>query len=238
VRISLSSLHTRALILDVEGTTTPVAFVYETLFPFARAHAAEYIERSRDVPECRAALAQLSQEREIDAAADRSVPADTLPYINWLMDRDRKSPGLKALQGLVWHDGFRSGELKGQVYPDVAPALHRWRTGGRRIHIYSSGSVLAQRLLFGSSNAGDLTRLLDGYFDTGVGSKMAVESYTTIASQLRIDAGALLFVSDVTAELDAAHTAGLRTALCIRESVHAPAVQDHPTVCTFDEIVD
>lgn len=238
MRISLSSLHTRALLLDVEGTTTPVAFVYETLFPFARAHAAEYIERARDVPGCRAALAQLSQEREVDAAADRSVPAATLPYINWLMDRDRKSPGLKALQGLVWQDGFRNGELKGQVYPDVAPALRRWRAAGRRIHIYSSGSVLAQRLLFGSSDAGDLTGLLDGYFDTGVGSKMAAKSYKAIARQIGIDAGALLFVSDVTAELDAAHTAGLRTALCIRESVHPPTVQDHPTVCTFDEIAD
>ena len=132
------------------------------------------------------------------------------------MHHDRKSPGLKALQGLIWQDGYKSGELKGQVYPDVPPAFKRWRAGGLDIYIYSSGSVLAQRLLFGSTEAGDLTESLKGYFDTAVGAKASSDSYRVISEQIHVAPGEVLFVSDVVAELDAARIIGMHTALCVR----------------------
>jgi enolase-phosphatase E1 len=137
-------------------------------------------------------------------------------YVHWLMDRDRKSTGLKSLQGKIWEEGYGSGELKGEVYPDVAPALERWRSQGIDIAIFSSGSVQAQRSLFRSSTAGDLTRLILAYFDTTTGPKTAPMSYARIAAALDHSTSEVLFVSDVGAELDAALTAGMQTALCVR----------------------
>ena len=137
--VSLSAFQTRAVVVDVEGTTTPVEFVYQVLFPYARAHAAEFLAREGESPACRKAIAQLREERAAPADVGQDFsPAQVLAYVGWLMDRDRKSPGLKALQGLIFQDGFRSGELRGQVYPDVAPAFNRWRARGVRIYIYSS----------------------------------------------------------------------------------------------------
>jgi enolase-phosphatase E1 len=243
VSVSLSALHTRACVLDIEGTTTPVEFVYQTLFPYARAHAADYLRRAGGDPACRAALAELGEEHRADVArgdfsrhaAGQSSPAGMIEYVNWLMDRDRKSPGLKALQGLIWQEGFRAGELRGEVYPDVRRAFERWRASGQEIYIYSSGSVLAQQLLFGSSNAGDLTRFLNGYFDTAVGPKTSPDSYRTIAERIGSTAPAILFVSDVTGELDAARAAELNTALCVRGQL-PPGTGTHPIVHSFDEI--
>jgi enolase-phosphatase E1 len=155
------------------------------------------------------------------------------------MDRDKKSPGLKALQGLVWQDGYKSGELRGQVYSDVLPAFERWRRRGLGIYIYSSGSVLAQQLLFGSTNAGDLTPFLSGYFDTAIGPKVSAESYGVIAQGIHIPPPQILFVSDVGQELDAARTGGLRTALCVRGNGEVPPGSAlYPVIRTFDEILD
>ena len=236
--VSLSALQIRAIVLDVEGTTTPVAFVYTVLFPYARAHAAAYLRREEKSDALQPALEWLHAEQRDDLARGRQPPAPLVEYIGWLMDQDRKSPGLKALQGLVWRDGFESGELHGQVYPDVPPALERWRTQGREIYIYSSGSVLAQQLLFGSADGGDLRPLLNRYFDTGVGAKTAAASYRAIAAAVHAEPAALLFVSDVAAELDAAREAGLQTALCVRESENqASATNRHSMIRSFDEII-
>ena len=183
--VSLSALETRAIVLDVEGTTTPIEFVYKVLFPYARAHAAAYLQREANSDALQPALDRLHAEQRDDLARGLQPPAPLVEYIGWLMDQDRKSPGLKALQGLVWREGFESGELHGQVYPDVPPALERWRTHGLEIYIYSSGSVLAQQLLFGSIDGGDLTRHLRGYFDTGVGPKTSAASYRAIASAVQ-----------------------------------------------------
>jgi enolase-phosphatase E1 len=241
-------------VLDIEGTTTPIEFVYQVLFPFARAHLTEYLEREWASESCRAALALLSDEHaaDVDIARDQAPPAwvdegeplaariaSTAAYVGWLMDRDRKSPGLKALQGEIWRSGYRSGELRGQVFPDVPPALERWRAQQLDVCIYSSGSVLAQRLLFQTTDAGDLTRLLTGYFDTGIGPKTSPDSYRRIAEALGAPATHLLFISDVTSELDAASAAGLRTLLCVRPSNLKPAHEhSHPVIRTFDEVVD
>ena len=162
-----------------------------------------------------------------------------LAYVYSLMDRDKKSPGLKALQGLIWQDGYKSGELRGQVYPDVLPAFERWRARGIDIYIYSSGSVLAQRLLFGSTEAGDLTAFLSDYFDTAVGPKVSPDSYGVIAARIHVPPPEILFVSDVGQELDAARTSGMRTALCVRGGGDGPpGSASHPIVRSFAEIVD
>lgn len=237
--VSLGALQTRALLLDIEGTTTPIEFVYEVLFPYARSHAAEYLARHQDSADCRNAVALLRTETDV---AQDSSPAQ---MVFSLMDRDRKSPGLKLLQGLIWEDGYKSGELRGQVYPDVAPALERWRARSLGIYIYSSGSVLAQQLLFGSTAGGDLTEFLGGYFDTGVGPKTSPDSYRVISERIQVAPSKTLFVSDVVQELDAALSAGLRTALCVRgradligSAPHPQAVGTHPVIRSFDEILD
>ena len=150
------------------------------------------------------------------------------------MDQDRKSTGLKSLQGRIWEEGYGSGELKGELYPDVVPAMERWRTQGIDVAIFSSGSVQAQRSLFRNSTAGDLTRFIRAYFDTTTGPKREPESYARIAAALEHSPEDVLFVSDIGAELDAARTAGMRTALCVRGSGNNPGV--HPVIHEFGQI--
>lgn len=237
--MTVTLLGVRAVVLDIEGTTTPVEFVYDVLFPFARVHAAEYLERERSSSACRAAVVLLGDEQSADRARGESPPEALAEYVGWLIERDRKSRGLKALQGLIWQDGYRTGELRGQVFEDVAPALERWRARGLNIYIYSSGSVLAQRSLFQTTNGGDLTNLLSGYFDTGVGPKTSSDSYRTIIKEIDVAPGQALFVSDVPGELDAAQSEGLRTALCDRRVVPpAAGAVSHPVIHSFDDIHD
>jgi enolase-phosphatase E1 len=152
------------------------------------------------------------------------------------MDRDRKSTGLKSLQGKIWEEGYRSGDLKGEVYPDVVPALERWRSQGIDVAIFSSGSVQAQRSLFINSSAGNLTRYILAYFDTTTGPKTAPMSYARIAAALERAPSEVLFLSDVGAELDAALTAGMQTALCVRTPGTAPPSGVHPVIHGFDEL--
>ena len=157
-------------------------------------------------------------------------------YVESLMDRDRKSPGLKLLQGLIWEDGYRAGVLKGEVFADVPPALQRWRDAGVDVAIYSSGSELAQQLIFGSTADGDLTRFISRFFDTAVGAKNAPASYRRIAAELGRAPHRLLFISDVTSELDAAAAAGCAVALCVRPGNRPQPDHAYPTISSFDEI--
>jgi len=231
---------TRAILLDIEGTTTPIEFVHQVLFPYARARVHAYLEQYADDPEVRADVALLRAEY----AAELPPPPDLPPwnpeaYVYWLMDRDRKSTGLKALQGRIWEDGYRTGELrgKGEVYPDVRPALERWHRSGKTIAIFSSGSIQAQRNLFANTTTGDLSAFFSGYFDTTTGPKREARSYRQIAATLRQEPRDMLFISDVPAELDAAREAGMRTALCIRGAL-SPDDPDtgHPRVRSFAEL--
>jgi enolase-phosphatase E1 len=236
----------RAYLLDIEGTTTPVDFVYKTLFPFARRALPDYLQRAAQGPAA-AALRDdatfLAEEYAADLAAGRSPPAwddrpspsSVLPYLLWLMDHDRKSRGLKSLQGRIWEQGYRSGALQGEIYPDVQPALHRWRDRGARIFIYSSGSVLAQKLLFGHlpAPAGDLTPLFAGHFDTEVGAKRESSSYATIASRIGVPAAEILFLSDTPEELHAARAAGMSALQIVRNPV---AGSHGASVHSFDEV--
>ena len=153
------------------------------------------------------------------------------------MDRDRKSTGLKSLQGKIWEAGYRTGDVRGQVYADVAPALARWQGQGRDIAIFSSGSVQAQQCLFANSTAGDLSPFIRAYFDTTTGPKTAAQSYQRIAAALERPPAQVLFLSDVAAELDAARQAGLHTRLCMRPPAPAPPSSGHPVIRTFDEVL-
>lgn len=240
-----SAFPVRGILLDIEGTTTPIAFVTQVLFPFVRTHMPDFLERQVDSEGVRADLARLLEEHAVDARRDPSVPrwrddpvearADSaLAYANWLMDRDRKSTGLKSIQGRIWFEGYRDGRLRGQVFPDVPPALERWQRNGLDVRIFSSGSVLAQQLLFGHSEAGDLTRFLHGYFDTTTGSKTEIASYRSIADSIGIPPPEILFISDTATELDAARSAGLSTLMSIRpgNSPQRPGHR-HPTTASF-----
>jgi len=166
-------------------------------------------------------------------------PADlesATEYIYWLMDRDRKSTPLKSLQGKIWQEGYEAGELLSQVYDDVPPALNRWHQQGKQIYIYSSGSVLAQKLLFGHTVAGDLTPLLSGYFDTTIGAKQEAESYRRIAASIQQSPETILFVSDVVAELEAASAAGMQCVLSLRPGNHPQPANAFRSIHSFDEL--
>jgi enolase-phosphatase E1 len=232
-----------AVLLDVEGTTTPVDFVFKTLFPFARERALSFLAAHSTEPAVAGDVLGLRDEHARDAAAGNAPPPwrdDDPPaiaaYARWLMDQDRKATALKALQGRIWEEGFRTGALVGAVYPDVPVAFARWTEAGRTLAIFSSGSVLAQRLLFGHSTEGDLTPYLSGYFDTTTGPKREPSSYEAIATALGKAPKDVFFLSDVTAELDAAQRAGMDTALCLREGGPEAASGGHPVIRSFDEV--
>ena len=232
------------ILLDIEGTTTPLAFVTRTLFPYARVHLRAYLEAQTDTPQFLALVDSFRNEHAEDARSHEPVPewsnTATRPsvevYARWLMDRDRKSPALKELQGRIWEQGYETGDLVGDVFPDVAPALARWRAAGISLGIFSSGSVLAQQWLFRRSSAGDLSPLLQRYFDTAVGKKQDAASYTRIASETDERPAEILFLSDVVAELDAARAAGMRTTMTERPGNAPQPPHDHPVVRSFDEI--
>lgn len=238
---SLSGTGVRGLLLDVEGTTTPIEFVYDVLFPFVRARVSDFLKRRAASAEVRSDLELLRSEHEHDAAVGLDPPPWTpiegaTSYVHWLMDQDRKSPGLKSLQGKIWQQGYLDGTLKGRVFPDVPPAMKEWHARSLDVRIYSSGSVLAQKLLFSRCEEGDLTRYLRGHFDTATGPKNADESYRRIATEMGVPPSTILFVSDVVDELDAARFAGMRTLLCVRPGNRPQEPGDHPVVTTFDQI--
>jgi len=219
-----------AVLLDIEGTTTPIAFVTEVLFPYARAHLRAYLDAHAGQPEHEALL-----ERVRDEAP--ALSGSPVAYVEWLMDRDSKSTALKDLQGLICEEGYRRGELVAQVFPDVRPALERWRSLDIDAGIYSSGSVLAQKLLFGHTSDGDLTGLLRWHFDTRVGAKGDAASYRRILDAIQQPADSCLFLSDVPRELDAARQAGLQVRLVVRPG-NAPVSSTHgfETIHTFAEL--
>lgn len=221
------------VLTDIEGTTTDISFVHKVLFPysyqklpdFVRAHATELA-----VAECILETQQtLLDEKDQDADLEEVIQI----LLDWIRE-DRKHPALKKLQGMIWREGYETGAFQGHVYRDVVPQLENWRMHGIRIGIYSSGSVEAQKLLFGCSEYGDLTPLFNHYFDTSVGHKKEVESYQNIISHINIPAGQILFLSDVEAELDAAQQAGIQTIQLVREGTKAS--EKHKAVKDFLEI--
>jgi enolase-phosphatase E1 len=236
----------RVILLDIEGTTTPIAFVHTRLFSYARERLGRYLDAHFLDATVQDAVRRLASERAEEREPAAPVWRDTSPdalrasvtaYALWLMDRDRKSPGLKLLQGVIWEEGYDAGELRGEVFGDVVPSIARWRARGIKVAIYSSGSELAQRRLFESTASGDLTSSISGFFDTRVGPKVQPDSYRHIAAALNVPAGSVLFVSDVTAELAAAREAGCATRLCVRPgNAPQPDASEFVTIKSFDEL--
>jgi enolase-phosphatase E1 len=218
-----------AVLLDIEGTTSSVQFVYEVLFPFARRELADFLRRRWGDPD----VAHACEMMVGNNATPEGVAAEAIG----LMDGDVKATGLKELQGLIWQEGYAAGRLTSHVYPDVPPALRRWTEQGLDLRVFSSGSVAAQKVFFAHTDAGDLLPLFHGHYDTTTGPKREAESYRRIAADMKLPTTAILFLSDVPAELDAAAQAGMRTGLVVRPG-NAPvtAGHAHPVATDFGQI--
>lgn len=221
----------RAVVTDIEGTTSSLSFVKDVLFPYARRHIGAFVAEHAGDPrvaacldECRAAMGE--PQADVERIVDR--------LLLWI-DEDRKITPLKALQGMVWEHGYRAGDFSGHVYEDAAEALKAWHARGIALYVYSSGSVHAQKLLFAHTPAGDLTPLFSGYYDTRIGAKLDAASYRHIAADIGLDPPVILFLSDVERELDAARAAGMRTCQLVREG-DCEARAAHRQARTFAEV--
>ena len=222
-------MSVKAILTDIEGTTSSIAFVYEVLFPYAKQHLPNYVRvcaKQDTYTPLLHAVREEAQEPQADVERVIAILAQ------W-MEQDVKATSLKALQGLVWQQGYASGEIKGHVYPDVVNALQAWHEQGYLLYVYSSGSIQAQKLIFGYSVAGDLTPLFSGYFDTTSGHKRESDSYVRIAQALQLPAEQVLFLSDVVEELNAAQRAGMRTCGVARAQ---GSLAGHKTVESFAQI--
>lgn len=221
----------KAIVTDIEGTTTSISFVADTLFPYAKARIQRFVVEYGDLP---------AVEAEIKAVRNEAgEPGATLErvgeiLVSWI-EQDLKITPLKTLQGMIWRAGYEDGSLKGHLYPEVATVLKQWKEQGIQLSVYSSGSEAAQKLLFGHSVGGDLTALFDHFFDTRIGGKREAESYQFIKNTVGFDGSEILFLSDVVAELDAAQAAGLVTVALDRDCI-GEGFASHPHVSDFTQI--
>ena len=220
------------ILTDIEGTTSSIDFVKDVLFPYARERLPAFIVTHADTAEVKHWLHEAAEEAGLISASQQEI-IELL--ISWI-DQDRKSTALKALQGMMWKDGYAEGAFRAHVYPEVPARLRSWKAQGKHLYVYSSGSVPAQKLFFGHTEVGDLSALFSGWFDTETGPKREAESYRRIATAIGKPAASILFLSDVTAELDAARAAGLQTVLVARAPTQCPADGVHPCVTDFDAI--
>jgi enolase-phosphatase E1 len=216
----------KAVLTDIEGTTSAVSFVFDVLFPYAAQHLPGFVRKQAQRPDV---AAQVQAVREDSGEADADVERVIAILLGWIAE-DRKATPLKALQGMVWEQGYQAGELKGHVYPDAVEALTSWHQQGYALYVYSSGSIQAQKLIFGCSQAGDLSALFSGYFDTTSGPKREARSYRTIMAAIGLPGEDVIFLSDIVEELDAARAAGMLTCGIAREGGELPG---HPCVDSF-----
>jgi enolase-phosphatase E1 len=224
----------KAIVTDIEGTTTSLSFVKDVLFPYARAKLPDFVKQHHHETAVKQLLLDTCREADLACNCDTDPQAAINQLIEWI-DQDQKITPLKALQGLIWQAGYEQGELKGHLYPDALANLKAWHGRGIALYVYSSGSVLAQKLLFGHTEDGDLTPLFSGYFDTHIGGKREAEAYRKIAETISLPPGEILFLSDIKEELDAAKTIGFHTYWLIREH-HPDLNPPHPQAKTFNEI--
>ncbi len=236
----------RGILLDIEGTTSSVSFVYDVMFPFVRRELTIFLKDNWQQAEVQAACEQIARDAghesllamcsaasaRDDWQAQHLVEREVLS----LMDRDVKATGLKQLQGLIWQAGFESGELLAHIYDDVPPAIKAWNAAGQDVRIYSSGSVQAQKLFFGHTVAGNLLGQFRGHYDTTTGPKKEAESYRKIAADMQLPPADVLFASDVVAELDAARAAGMQTVLVVRPGNAQQPEQPHLKITSFAEL--
>ena len=222
------------MLVDIEGTTSTIAFVHTVLFPYADEHLDAYVTAHRNDPEVREAMRAAATLAALEPGAD---DATVLAHLHAWIAEDRKATPLKTLQGLIWAEGYAQTGLRGHVYPDAAAGLRRWHDAGLTLYVYSSGSIEEQRVLFAHSDQGDLSPLFSGYFDTTTGPKREARSYAAIARGIDEDPADVVFLSDVDAELDAARTAGMQTVRLLRPADTPPgATTAHASASSFDEI--
>ena len=240
------------ILLDIEGTTTPVDFVYQRLFTYAFRKLPSFLQEHFQEPETRSLIQNLYSQHQADERHELMPPAwiegsdqllqlrSCVAYAQWLMNKNSKYAALKALQGKIWQEGYNTGELQGEVYSDVPQAFERWRRQKRKICIYSSGSVLAQQLLFSTTKVGNLSAYITAFFDSNIGAKKEVESYRKIAESLGLIPRDFLFVSDAKEEVDAAYDADMQVILCDRVNSNHQRIQISPNaikvISSFDEI--
>lgn len=213
----------KAVLCDIEGTTTALSFVHDVLFPLSKREMDSFVRGNWDDPELQKLFAQLG----------KYSPEEVVALLQSWIDQDKKETVLKQIQGRIWKHSFESGLVRSHMYPDVPETWSEWKKRGLKIYIFSSGSIEAQQLLFRYSEAGDLTFLIDGYFDTTTGPKKETASYARIANSLKLLPEEVLFLSDVVAELDAARAAGMQTIQLIRDQAEPG---DHPAAKTFTDI--
>lgn len=228
---------TKAILLDIEGTTTPLSFVHDTLFPYAKARIPGFIlDNLNDLKfEIDQLVEEHSREKEYTADLRPESANSVADYLKFLIDEDRKSTPLKSIQGMIWRSGYEKGEIVSPVFDDVPNALKRWKAAEKTVAIYSSGSVLAQQLLFRYTDHGDLTAFISNYFDTNTGAKREQQSYAAIAEELKVQPAEVHFVSDIPPELDAARAVGLQTSLSVRPGNTALKGDPvHNIITTFD----
>ncbi|WP_417706144.1 acireductone synthase [Rheinheimera aquimaris] len=220
-----------AIVTDIEGTTSRISFVTEVLFPYAARELPAFIQTQQHNPDV---AAQLQACRTLMQQSDASIEQISQQLLQWIAADEKVTP-LKALQGMVWQHGYQTGAFTGHVYDDAVRQLQHWHSKGVKLYVYSSGSVQAQQLLFQYSDAGDLTPLFSGYFDTRIGAKRDISSYAAILQKLQLPPKQVLFLSDVTAELDAAAQLGIDTVQLIREQ--QPATK-HKTAADFYQVAE
>jgi enolase-phosphatase E1 len=235
--VALMGTVVQAILTDIEGTTSSISFVKDVLFPYARRELPAFVAARGQEPDIRQLLDAVAAEAG-GASSDEAI----IEMLQDWIDQDRKHTVLKALQGLIWEAGYREADFTSHMYPDAGEALQRWYAEGLALYVYSSGSVPAQKLLFGHSDVGDLTPLFSGWFDTEVGGKREAASYARIVERIGMEAAEILFLSDVVAELDAAREAGLQTVLVDRLDDYAQPrtteeANGHPRVTSFGQIV-
>jgi enolase-phosphatase E1 len=253
MKLPLSIQH---ILLDIEGTTCPVNYVSEVLFPYAKTHLLAYLKEHESEASQRALIAEVQSHWQQDSSPEarrlahavhqsriktRTPESSPLTseeaciYLQWLIQQDRKSTPLKELQGLIWEQGYRQRELIAPLFADVPPVLQRWHRQGLALSVYSSGSVQAQKLLYAHTNVGDLTSLFQSWFDTRTGPKNDASSYSLIAQQLQTKPRNILFISDSPAELIAARGAELIPVFSQRPGNPVLQAEDFAQIHTFFE---
>ncbi|KAG1289672.1 hypothetical protein G6F66_009297 [Rhizopus arrhizus] len=241
------------VVVDIEGTITPITFVKETLFPYVVSGCKSFLDRTWDLPELKSYIELLREQAEKDVkdnvpeavlipteseGSAEEIKSSIIKNIEWQVKADRKIGALKAFQGYMWKEGYESGELRGVIYDDVVPKFDQWISQGKKIYIYSSGSVPAQKLLVSFSTKGDLTNYFSGYFDTTIGLKVQTESYEAIAKEINKSSHSILFVSDNIKEIVAAHQAGYQVVISDRPG-NAPLdveSEQFKVITSFDQI--
>jgi len=221
------------ILTDIEGTTSSIDFVKDVLFPYARERMGAFVRAHGDEPAVREQLEAAARDAGLEGACDEEIVALLRRWI----DEDRKATPLKALQGMIWEEGYAGSDFVAHVYPDALDALRRWHAQGHRLYVYSSGSVQAQKLFFAHSAGGDLSPLFSGYYDTTMGAKREVDSYKRIAAHIGVPPGDIVFLSDIEAELDAAESAGMATRWVRRDvDVLPQGATRHPCVASFEQL--